>query len=124
MPVDTYQLCAGTHELGIVGTVAPGLFAQEGRCWRMVYDNPVGRGGHGSELVAWVGPLEVSRWLDEGLELRAGHGRTGRCFGGLSENHSPVSLRPSCHVVVRFDLYPCSGTQTLARSCDGRGSPL
>ena len=27
----------GTDENGIVGTVAPGLFAQEGRCWRMVY---------------------------------------------------------------------------------------
>ena len=27
---------------GIVGTVAPGLVAQEGRCWRMIYENPVG----------------------------------------------------------------------------------
>jgi hypothetical protein len=33
VPVDTYQLYDGTDELGIVGTVAPGLFAQGGRCW-------------------------------------------------------------------------------------------
>ena len=36
----------GTDENGIVGTVAPGLFAQEGRCWRMIYENPVGHGGN------------------------------------------------------------------------------
>ena len=29
--VDTYRIYDGTDELGIVGTVAPGLFAQEGR---------------------------------------------------------------------------------------------
>ena len=33
--VDTYQIYDGTDENGIVGTVAPGLFAQEGRCRRM-----------------------------------------------------------------------------------------
>ena len=54
VPVDTYQVYDGTDELGIVGTVAPGLFAQGGRCW--------------------------------------------------------AHPRPSCHVVVRFDLYSCSGT--------------
>jgi hypothetical protein len=37
--------------LGIVGTVAPGLFAQEGRCWRMLYEDPVGQAGHGIEPV-------------------------------------------------------------------------
>jgi hypothetical protein len=42
--VDTYRIYDGTDENGIVGTVAPGLFAQEGRCWRMVYANPVGHG--------------------------------------------------------------------------------
>jgi hypothetical protein len=35
--------------------VAPGLFAQEGRCWRMVYENVAGHGGHCGEPVAWVG---------------------------------------------------------------------
>jgi hypothetical protein len=53
--VDTYRIYDGTDENGIVGTVAPGLFAQEGRCWRMVYENPVGQGGHCMEPVTWVG---------------------------------------------------------------------
>jgi hypothetical protein len=44
--VDTYRIYDGTDENGIVGTVAPGLFAQEGRCWRMVYANPVSHGTH------------------------------------------------------------------------------
>jgi hypothetical protein len=37
--VDTYQIYDGTDENGIVGTVAPGLFAQEGR-----FDLGVGHG--------------------------------------------------------------------------------
>jgi hypothetical protein len=41
--VDTYWIYDGTDENGI-GKVAPGLFAQEGRCWRMIYENPVGHG--------------------------------------------------------------------------------
>jgi hypothetical protein len=41
--------------MGMIGEVAPGLFAQEGRCWRMVYENPVGQGGHCPEPVRWVG---------------------------------------------------------------------
>jgi hypothetical protein len=53
--VDTYRIHDGTDENGIVGTVAPGLFAQEGRCWRMVYANPVGHGTHCMEPVTWVG---------------------------------------------------------------------
>jgi hypothetical protein len=43
--VDTYRIYDSTDENGIVGTVAPGLFAQKGRCWRMVYENPVGQAG-------------------------------------------------------------------------------
>ena len=31
-PVNTYRIYDRTDEHGIVGTVAPGLFAQEGRC--------------------------------------------------------------------------------------------
>jgi hypothetical protein len=53
--VDTYRIYDGTDENGIVGTVAPGLFAQEGRCWRMVYANPVGHGTHCMRPVEWVG---------------------------------------------------------------------
>jgi hypothetical protein len=53
--VDTYRIYDGTDENGIVGTVAPGLFAQEGRCWRMIFENPVGHGTHCMQLVARVG---------------------------------------------------------------------
>jgi hypothetical protein len=49
--VDTYRVYDGTDENRIVGTVAPELFAQEGRCWRMVYENAVGQGGHCMEPV-------------------------------------------------------------------------
>ena len=53
--LDTYRIYDGIDENGIVGTVAPGRFAHEGRCWRMVYENPVGQGGHCMQPVTWVG---------------------------------------------------------------------
>jgi hypothetical protein len=53
--VGTYQIYDATDENGIVGTVAPGLFAQEGRCWRMVYANSGGHGTHCMRPVEWVG---------------------------------------------------------------------
>jgi hypothetical protein len=40
--VTMYLIYDGTVPRGTAGKVAPGLFAQEGRCWRMVYENPVG----------------------------------------------------------------------------------
>ena len=52
--MDTYRIYDGTDENGIVGTVAPALFAQVGRCWRMVYANPVGHGTHCMQPVEWV----------------------------------------------------------------------
>jgi hypothetical protein len=54
-PVDTYLINTGVDHLGTVGQVAPGLFAQEGRCWRMVYEKPVGHGTHCVAPVAWAG---------------------------------------------------------------------
>ena len=42
----TYAVYNGVDHLGIVGAVAPGIFAQEGRCWRFVYENPAGHAGH------------------------------------------------------------------------------
>jgi hypothetical protein len=33
-----YSIYNGVDQLGIVGTIAPGIFAQEGRCWRFVYE--------------------------------------------------------------------------------------
>ena len=71
--MDTYQIYDGTDENGIVGTVAPGLFAQEGRCWRMVYANPV---GHPTHCMGGVGrPVEVLEGLDEGVVVRAARRR-------------------------------------------------
>ena len=74
VPADTYRIYDGTDENGIVGTVAPGLFAQEGRCWRMIHENPVGHGTHCMESVAWVGRWKFLDGRTEGVELRA----TGR----------------------------------------------
>jgi hypothetical protein len=50
-----FAIYGGVDHRHTVGKVAPGLFAQEGRCWRMVYENPVGQSGHCMEPVAWVG---------------------------------------------------------------------
>jgi hypothetical protein len=52
---NTYSIYSGVDHFGTVGTVAPGLFAQVGRCWRMVDENPVGHGTHCMEPVAYVG---------------------------------------------------------------------
>ena len=53
--MDTYQIYDGTDENGIVDTVSPGPFAQDGQCWRMVYENPVGHGAHCMATVEGVG---------------------------------------------------------------------
>jgi hypothetical protein len=41
-----HAIYSGVDHLDTVGTVVPGLLAEEGRCRRMVYENPVGQGGH------------------------------------------------------------------------------
>ena len=82
--MDTYQIYDGTDENGIVGTVAPGLFAQEGRC--LLADGLRERCGPWDALHAAGGvgrPVEVLRWLDEGVELRAARRRAnGRSASG------------------------------------------
>jgi hypothetical protein len=61
---------SGVDHVGTVGKLAPGLFAEEYRWWRMVYGSGrPGRALHGARGVGWQ--VEVSRWLDEGVELRA-----------------------------------------------------
>ena len=45
----TYSMYSGVDHLGTGGQVAPGLFAHEGRCWRMVYENPVGHESRSTE---------------------------------------------------------------------------
>ena len=53
--MDTFSIYGGVDHRGTVGKAAPGIFAQEGRCWRMVYANPVGHGTHCMQPVAGVG---------------------------------------------------------------------
>jgi hypothetical protein len=50
-----FAIYGGVDHRDTIGKVAPGLFAQEGRCWRMIYANPVGHGTHCMEPVEWVG---------------------------------------------------------------------
>jgi hypothetical protein len=69
--VDTYSIYSGVDHLGTVGKVALGLFAQKGRCWRMVYENPVGQAGHCMEAGDVGRSLEVTKgwtkvWSCEG----------------------------------------------------------
>jgi len=54
-PMAMYWIGDGVDHRGTVGKVAPGIFTQEGRCWCMVYENPVSHGGHCMEPVMWVG---------------------------------------------------------------------
>jgi hypothetical protein len=48
------------------------LLAQRGRCWRMIYENPVDQGTHRIQPVEWVGRWKFLYLLDEGVVLR-GH---------------------------------------------------
>jgi hypothetical protein len=73
------SIYSGVDQLEIVGQVAPGIFAQDGRCWRMVYENPVGQGGHCVEPVALGWSVEVPKGPDEGVELRTARRRTDGC---------------------------------------------
>src|ERR1700733_12386442 len=67
---------------------APGRFAWEGRCWRMVYENVAGHWNamHGAGGVGLA--VEVSRWLDEGMELRAGTLMSWWLLDGCNELHT------------------------------------
>jgi hypothetical protein len=57
----------GVDHLGIVGTVAPGIFAQEGRCWRFVYENSSSQAGHCMAPVSWRGRYRyVTGWKPAG----------------------------------------------------------
>jgi hypothetical protein len=53
--------------VGIVSTVAPGVFAQEGWCWRFVYVNPSGHANHYVAQVNREGPAQVRQRLGEGV---------------------------------------------------------
>ena len=71
-----YRINPGVDHLGTVGKVAPGLFAHEGRCWRMIYENQVCYGTHTLHAAGRVGRVgEVPRWLDESVVVRAARRR-------------------------------------------------
>jgi hypothetical protein len=53
--VTQYSIYSGGDHRGTVGKMAPGLFAQEGGYWRMVYENSVGHGTFCPEPVTWDG---------------------------------------------------------------------
>jgi hypothetical protein len=55
------SIYSGIDQLGIIGTVAPGIFAQEGRCWRMVYENAAGHAGHCERPVTWTGRWKFTK---------------------------------------------------------------
>ena len=67
---DIHWLPSAMTEFAITGGVdhrghgpqgRPGLFAQEGRCWRMIYENVAGHAGHCPDPVAWVGRWEFQK---------------------------------------------------------------
>jgi hypothetical protein len=62
-PFTLPTLCSGIDHLGIVGAVAPGIFAQEGRCWQFVYEKPPGQAGDCMAPVSWRGRYRyVTGW--------------------------------------------------------------
>ena len=66
-----FAINPGVDHRDTIGKVAPGLFAQEGRCWRMVYENAAGHGTHCPEPVTWVGRWKFTKgwtkvWSCEG----------------------------------------------------------
>ena len=74
--VQQYSIYSGVDHLGAVSKVDLALFAQMGRCWRMVYENRSARPDSSWSRCLQV-EVEVSSWLDEGMERRAGRRRTG-----------------------------------------------
>ena len=63
-----FAIYGGVDHRNTVGKVAPGLFAQEGRCWRMVYENVAGHGAHCPGAGGVGRAVEVHEGLDEGVE--------------------------------------------------------
>ena len=89
-------LNSGIDQLGIVGTVAPGIFAQPGRCWRFVYEKPSGQAGHCMAPVSWRGRHRYATgwkpvWSCEG---HAGELVGARKDGGVGG--TPVRRRVGC----------------------------
>ena len=92
-----FAVHGGADHRGTVGKLAPGLFAQEGRCWRIVYAEP-SRPPDTLHDVGGVGwPMEVPKWLDEGVVVRTARRRAAwaRRVRELSSNSSHATLFPT-----------------------------
>ncbi len=72
-------LCSGIDQLGIVGTVSPGVFAKAGQCWRFVYENPSCQAGHCMEPVTW---RRRYRYASGWKPVWSCDGHTGELVGG------------------------------------------
>ena len=57
----------------------PGTLRSGGRCWRRVHENPVGRGWHCMEPVAWVGRWKFLDGWTKVWSSRTARRRTGQC---------------------------------------------
>ena len=99
-----FAIYGGVDHRNTVGKVAAGLFAQEGRCWRMIYENPVGHGTHCMKPVEWVG-----RWTSRA----ALHGEAG----AKSKAGEQVNRRARSGVDGLRGCLDQRGTQ-LERDCE------
>jgi hypothetical protein len=68
--VTDFAINPGVDHRNTIGKVAPGIFAQEGRCWRFIYENAAGHAGHCMDPVEWTG-----RWKSRRAGRRAGVAR-------------------------------------------------
>jgi hypothetical protein len=66
-----FAINPGVDHRDTIGKVAPGIFAQEGRCWRMIYENAAGHGTHCMEPVV-------------SMQVGGSSRRDGRRFGAVS----------------------------------------
>jgi hypothetical protein len=56
-----FAINPGVDHRDTIGKVAPGIFAQEGRCLRFVYGDAAGRGTHCMEPVAYAGRWKLAK---------------------------------------------------------------
>ena len=89
-PFDLPTLNSGIDHLGMVGTVAPGIFAQEGRCWRFVFLKPSGDAGHCRESVSWRGRY---RYADGWRPVWSCDMHAGELVGARRVTAKPCSFR-------------------------------
>jgi hypothetical protein len=60
-PMTLFAINPAVDHRDTIGKVAPGIFAQEGRCWRFVYRDAAGRCTHCMEPVTWLGRWKFTK---------------------------------------------------------------